>query len=539
MLVTFLPNNIKIETTPGMDVETAAVEAGIETGAVCNGRKSCGKCKILVTKGNNRLYTQEEVKHLTEEERVKGFRLACCFTPEEDACVIIEKSVSDRENSFLSTSENSLIKDSIRGNYGIVLDIGTTTLEAILYHMSSGKPVLSKGMLNPQRIYGGDVISRITYAIADDKNAENLKAILKKACNKLINEMAAQYGISVERIEKAVIVGNTTMTGLFLGNSLNKLARAPFKLDNYNGVSLTPKEAGVLIPDTGSVLIMPGIDGHIGGDTLGCVLSTNLYKDNRKILLMDIGTNGEMVLCSEGMLSACSTAAGPAFEGGNISSGMRAENGAITAAEMVEAYLHIHYIGEENPSITPTGICGSGLIDCIYELYKNSCIDETGRFLGQAGEENFYRIWKKGRERRSFDSLSPEEIILTQKDIREFQLATGAIKAGITLLLQEAGIQVEELDKVYLAGNFGSKLSIEKAIGVGLLPDVSINKIEYIGNGALSGAAKLLLQEITMKEAGEISQKVQHIDLSGKEAFEKEFIKAMIFPLNKKTKPSP
>lgn len=528
MVITFLPVNKKIETASGISVEAVAVKANIETGAVCNAKGTCGKCKVMVTKGNNRLFTAEELKHLTEEERDRGFRLACCFIPEDDTCVIVNKPTHERETYTLSGIKRNLITSKENENYGVVLDIGTTTLEAILYHISSRQPVLSKGLLNPQRIYGGDVVSRITYSLAEEKNTEILQNILLKACNKLINELAFQYGINVNTIKRAVIAGNTTMTGLFLGRSLRKLSRAPFQQDSYNGVTLTAREAGMNIGENGSVFIMPGIGGHVGGDTLGCILSTGLNKENKKILLMDIGTNGEMVLCNKGRLTACSTAAGPAFEGGNISCGMRAETGAVTSAKMVNGKLELHYIEEEDEKVSPTGICGSGLIECIYELYKNQYMDETGRLLGVAGEENLYRIWKRDRE----------EILLTQKDIREFQLATGAIKAGIALLLQEAGLQVQELDKIYLAGNFGSKLSVTKAIGVGLLPDVSEENIEYIGNGALAGSAKLLLQEITMEEAEAISRKVHHLDLSGKETFEEEFIKALSFPVIK-TEPSP
>jgi uncharacterized 2Fe-2S/4Fe-4S cluster protein (DUF4445 family) len=529
MVITFLPVNKKIETVSGVSVEAAAVKAGIETGAVCNGRGTCGKCKVMVTKGNDRLYTGEELKYLTDEERERGFRLACCFSPLEDTCVIINKQTYESETFTLGGIERDIKTPNSKESYGVVLDIGTTTLEAILYHINSGQPVLSKGMLNPQRIYGGDVVSRITYSLAEEKNTESLQNILLKACNKLINELASQYGINVNTIKRAAIAGNTTMTGLFLGRSLQKLSRAPFQQDSYKGVTLTAREVGVNIQETGSVFIMPGIGGHVGGDTMGCILSTRLYKEKRKILLMDIGTNGEMVLCNGGRLTACSTAAGPAFEGGNISCGMRAENGAITSAKMVDGKLELHYIGEEDERISPTGICGSGIIECIFELYTNHSIDETGRLLGTAGDENLYRIWKRDRE----------EIILTQKDIREFQLATGAIKAGIALLLQEAGLQAQELDKVYLAGNFGSKLSVTKAIGVGLLPEVREENIEYIGNGALAGSAKLLLQEITLDEAEAISQKVLHLDLSGKETFEEEFIKALSFPVIKKTEPSP
>lgn len=529
MVITFLPINKKIEAVTGISLEEAAGKAGIDTGAVCNGKGTCGKCKVLVTKGNNGLFTADELKHLTGAEREQGFRLACCFFPEDDTCVIINKPTHERDIYSLGGIKRNPITVKDDENFGVVMDIGTTTVEAVLYHMGTGESVLSKGLLNPQRIYGGDVVSRITYSLEDQKNTEILKNILLKACNKLINELAFEYGINVSRIKRAAIAGNTTMTGLFLGRSLRRLSRAPFQMDSYTGVTLTAKEAGVNIEENGAVFIMPGIGGHVGGDTMGCIVSTGLQKEKKKILLMDIGTNGEMVLCNKGRLTACSTAAGPAFEGGNISCGMRAEAGAITSAKMVNGKLELHYIGEEDGKVSPTGICGSGLIECIYELYVHQDIDETGRLLGVAGDENLFRIWKRERK----------EITLTQKDIREFQLATGAIKAGIALLLQEAGLQVQELDKIYLAGNFGSKLSVTKAIGVGLLPDVKEELIEYIGNGALAGSKKLLLQEITMEEAEEISRKVYHLELAGKESFEEEFIKALSFPVIRKTEPSP
>lgn len=517
MLITFLPYNIKDSFEQGISLQEAALAAGIDTGGICAGRKTCGKCKVLVSKGNDRIFSPREQYFLTEDERDRGIRLACCFYPVEDTCVIIEKKAEEPLKSQGGRSSADVLAG---GSFGVAVDIGTTNLEGVLYDRKKGVPLLTRGMPNPQRIYGGDVVSRITYAIEDDRNAVRLQKIVREGVDELIRELAAGKGITPYQIDKVVIAGNTTMTNLFLGRTLKGLSRAPFQSETYAGAHMQPQEAGLTVNTEGQVYVLPGISGHVGGDALACILSKELYKEQKKVLLLDIGTNGEFILCDGRKLITCSAAAGPAFEGGNISCGMRAESGAITAASFEKEYLTVHFIGEEENGAYPAGICGSGLIDCIYELYRNNRIDETGRLLGSAGEENLYRIWEKdGRT-----------ISITQKDIREFQLAIGAIGAGVTLLLERAGLSVKELDKLYLAGNFGGKLSLNKAIGVGLLPSVKEERIEYIGNGVLSGAAKILLDEITLEEAEEISRKAEHIELAVQPSFQEQFIKAMSFP---------
>lgn len=530
MTVTFLPLNRKIEVEPGISLEAAAVMAGIDTGGVCSGRRTCGKCKVLVTKGNNRLYAAEEMTQLLEEERDRGIRLACCIRPEEDTCVIL---INDTQRDVIQSTEginnsmqgiieqNNVIQESsVEIPYVIAIDLGTTTLEAALYNKTTGELLRTKGILNPQRLYGADVVSRITYAIAKDDNAARLRNVLIEACNSLIRDITSEQRISEASISSIALAGNTTMTNLFLGRSLKSLSRVPFQSESYEGALLSAIEAGLDMNRDGKVYVMPGIGGHVGGDALSCILATNLHREYKRILLMDIGTNGELILCNKGSLTAVSAAAGPAFEGGNISCGMRAEIGAITSADYSDESLHIHYIGEELDGIKPKGICGSGLIDCLFELYINELIDETGRLLGTAGEENLFRLW----------SDDEKVITLTQKDIREFQLAKGAIKAGVTILLKEAGIESLDLDFIYLAGNFGGKLSAAKAIGIGLLPDIKAEKVTYIGNGALLGSKKLLAGEISAREAEDISQRVKHVELALHPDFQEEFIKALSFP---------
>lgn len=518
MMITFLPLNKKVQAEQEISLQEMAQNSGIDTGGICNGRKTCGKCKVLVSKGNDRRFLAEEEQFLTEEEKARGIRLACCFYPKEDSCVILERV---NTGTTAASGKNLPVPDTLKGaSYGVAMDIGTTNIEAALYDRQRKVLLQSKGLSNPQRMYGGDVVSRITFALEDDRNAQKLQKLVKDAANTLIKELAAGQGISPFQIDRVVMAGNTTMTNLLLGRSLKGLARAPFQSGTYSGIRLNPGEAGLTMHPGGHAYVLPGISGHVGGDALACILSTELYKEHKKVLLMDIGTNGELVLCDGNRLITCSAAAGPAFEGGNISCGMRAEAGAITSAEYREGQLTVHFIGEENKEASPAGICGSGLIDCICELYRNGKIDETGRLLGRAGEENLYRLWEK----------KGVEVSITQKDIREFQLALGAIRAGTAILLEKAGLQAENLDKIYLAGNFGGKLSVKKAIEVGLLPFVGEDRVEYIGNGVITGGAKVLLEEMSMEEAEEISQRAEHIELALQPTFEEEFIKAMSFP---------
>jgi uncharacterized 2Fe-2S/4Fe-4S cluster protein (DUF4445 family) len=236
--------------------------------------------------------------------------------------------------------------------------------------------------------------------------------------------------------------------------------------------------------------------------------------------MIDIGTNGEIVLAKNGELYACSTAAGPAFEGASLYQGMRAMDGAISNVQIVNEKILINYIGAGRPDVYPIGICGSGVIEAAAEFLENGRMDDSGRLLGDAGVKNQVTLWQ-GKE---------GQVVLTQKDIRELQLAKGAIYAGMQLLLREAGVSLKELDKIFLAGAFGSNIDIKKAISIGLLPDINLNRIEYIGNGALNGASRLLLRDISRLEAEQIAKSTKHLELAQCEDFSSEFMKAVSFP---------
>lgn len=520
MYITFLPKNQKIEVEYGVNLMQAARENGIDTGGTCSGNKTCGKCKVLITKGNDKVLCTEESPSVSEEERNAGFRLACCFNVTSDTTVILSKNQAENKIKYKTKKQNTNAT-----SFGIAIDLGTTTVEAELWDLDNKQRLGSQSMLNPQRLYGADVISRITYATISLENSNRLTELIRQCCNQLIGLLSEEAGIGKKDIYSVVIAANTTMSHLFLGKSLESLAKVPFQGISYAGEEITASSINILTHPEGSVYVMPGIGGHVGSDTLGCILAKDMIHAKGLELMMDIGTNGEIVLSKNGALVACSTAAGPAFEGSSLHHGMGAEPGAITKVEIIENQIFLDVIGAKNnnnSTTKPIGICGSGVIDAVSEIYKNGWMDGSGRLQGKAGENNYILLYE--------DKLQSQNVILTQKDIREIQLAKGAIYAGLQLLLREENMSSSDLDTLYLAGNFGNYINIAKGIHIGLLPPIALERIRYIGNGALTGAVKILLGEISKEEAERISKKVKHIELALREDFQEEFLKAISFP---------
>lgn len=567
--------NQKLIVDAGSNLFHAALENGINLGGDCAGNKTCGKCKALITKGNNKKYREEELKYLTEEERNIGIRLACCFTITEDTCVIISdknEKQSNKENKIKQSQKiwnnttsieqskesqfskagnrvileneslSNTLKNEWNGNlenihYGIVFDIGTTSVVARLWNLEQKNVVDEISTHNPQSLYGADVITRMTYANSNPDNLRRLTNLIRECCNNLLLYLATEHNINKIQIESVVVTANTTMTHLFLGKSVEKFAKVPFERISYDGVELKAYDLGFHMNPNGQIYIMPGIAGHVGSDTLSCILAKDLNQVKGNHLLVDIGTNGEIVLAKAGELMVCSTAAGPAFEGASLHQGMRAIEGAISQVNIKNHTIEVTIISTEKErtfiynkdmkmqttaevrDTYPIGICGSGVIEAVSELLSNHILDKTGRLLGQAGENNYITLWKN----------DDKEVKLTQKDIREFQLAKGAIYAGIVLLLKKAKLSVSQLDHIDLAGAFGSNIDLNKAIHIGLLPPIGADKINYIGNGALDGASRVLLGEISKIEVERISKKIKHLELALSDDFQDEFLKAMNF----------
>lgn len=552
MVVTFLPINKKIDVNTGDNLYYTAIEAGISLGASCGGKKTCGKCRVLITKGNHTPLLPEEVKTLSEEEIKRGIRLACCVNIEEDICVVLMGAsigVSKfSEKKFLFSKEMEVKKEEkkegksdekrekktkeetgekIEGEiewlssikYGIAFDIGTTTVVGCLWDITNKKPLAIESRPNPQSIYGKDVISRITYGSEREENLNKLTNLIRNCCNELIKTLSCNQRIPAKQIEKVVVAANTTMTQLFCGNSVEGLKKVPIHNISYEGACYLPYEAGLSISDKGSIYVMPGIGGHVGSDTLAGIIALDLLERKGTSLLIDIGTNGEIALVHKGRVRVCSTSAGPAFEGAVLHQGMTAASGAITGVYMKEDRFYLQYIDSHIQDVKPVGICGSGALEAVYELLIHGKMDDTGRLLGKYGEDNYVTLYKDNEK----------SVRLTQKDIREIQLAKGAIYAGCMTLLKEAGIPMEEIDGVYIAGAFGSHLDVVKAVRIGLIPHVDKDRVRCCGNTSLEGAGSVLLSNQDEKNMKALAEGIIHVDLALIPSFEEEFIDAMSF----------
>lgn len=390
-------------------------------------------------------------------------------------------------------------------------------------------------MTNPQQVFGADVISRITHASRGPDQLCELQEKVIGGLNKIIAQMCQEREIGREEIYQAVVVGNTTMAHLFLGLDPTYLAPAPFIPVYRESVEVQANELGLDILGTGTVVMLPNVAGYVGADTVGVMLAAEADRLPGVSLIVDIGTNGEIILSGRKRILTCSAAAGPAFEGAEIKYGMRAAEGAIEGVRITED-IELDVIAGGKVR----GICGSGLIDAIAEMVKVGVIGSTGRFVGGPAELEKLPALVRERLRKTErasefvltwgkDSASGEDIVLSQKDIRELQLAKGAIIAGIMILVREMGITSQEIDRVLLAGAFGNYIRKESAVGIGLLPPLPLEKISTIGNAAGDGAKMALLSMKERARADSLARRAEHIELSTRKEFQAEFIKGLDF----------
>lgn len=422
--------------------------------------------------------------------------------------------------------------------YGIAFDIGTTTVVGMLWDLSENRMVDTIAKTNPQSKYGADVISRITYSSQNEENQKQMQNLILDCFNDMLDVFAIKYEIDQNKIRKATVVGNTTMSHLFLGYPAITLAVAPYEPAFTGPVTRTAEAMGLHMAPSAEVLMLPNIAGHVGSDIVGVILAAGIKKKTGVTLAIDIGTNGEIVLGGKGRMLACSTAAGPAFEGARIYHGMRAADGAIERIEINEGAVAIKVIGNKKP----IGICGSGLIDAVAQMLDAEILNFKGNIIPHddaaakgypAGLLERLRKGENGNEFVLAFRDSEEDIIINQKDIREVQLAKGAIYAGAVVLLQDIGSEAAEIDEILLAGAFGSYIDKKSALRIGLLPDAGIEKVKHIGNAAGVGACMALLSEEEKRQADLQSAEVEHVELALHPAFEKEYLHGMYFPKGK------
>ncbi len=433
----------------------------------------------------------------------------------------------------LSFMPEDFIADKME-KYGISFDIGTTTVVGNLWDLKKGSSLQIIGKTNPQNIFGTDVISRINYCEDDPIKFIEIRDKIVGCFNEIIEELLISSKVDRQDIIKITVVGNTTMSHIFAGFNPKSLARSPFIPAFVGEKVFKAYELPLNISPETKVILLPNIAGHVGSDITGGILATRLEKLEGMNLFIDIGTNGEIVLTKDHKTFACSTAAGPAFEGAAIYQGMRAAAGAIENVRIKNGTVFFKTID----STEPVGICGSGLIEALSEMLKNGMINKTGRLLlpeeikGETLKGDLplrLRVGSKGREFVLVFKEDQEDIVITQMDIREVQLAKGAIYAGIKLMLAELHEDVENIDRVIVAGAFGNYIDKDSGITIGILPNISPDKITFVGNAAGTGSSLVLLSEEERIRANELVKNVEHLELATCENFQEEYLSAMSF----------
>jgi uncharacterized 2Fe-2S/4Fe-4S cluster protein (DUF4445 family) len=426
--------------------------------------------------------------------------------------------------------------DTSKSCYGVAFDIGTTTLVGSLIDLVNGDEKAIEARINPQTSYGDDVISRIKKCREDQRGLSLLQRVVISAVNEIIDALVAKSGIDRTCIYEVVFAGNTTMQQILCGIDPYALGELPFAPVFSDALTMRATELSLDINPSGRVYVFPQIGGFVGGDTVAGILASRLDKAEKPMLLVDIGTNGEIVLANNGKLIATSVAAGPAFEGARISCGMRAVAGAIEKIA-IDGDVRINVIG----NVRPSGICGSALIDLTAAFLNKGILEESGRFLEEdelpaSLEQSLRKRIVRHNGKTDFilafanESASGKPITVTQRDIRELQLATAAIRSGINMLLNMEGVAQEELEAILLAGAFGNFIRRNNARRIGLLPPIPCNRIRFIGNSSAMGAKMVLLSIMEKEYAAKIARKTLHVDLSLLPEFQLEFSSAMMFP---------
>ncbi len=426
--------------------------------------------------------------------------------------------------------------DTAKQCYGIAVDLGTTTLVGTLVDLKTGLDLGVEAKINPQTSYGDDVIARIRKCREDAKGLAQLQRVVIGAVNEIVDALVCSAVINRAHIYEIVVAGNTTMQQIFCGIDPSALGELPFVPVVNEATRLAAADLGLDINPCGKVFVFPQIGGFVGGDTVAGIVASRLDREPETVLLVDIGTNGEIVLLHQGEMLATSVAAGPAFEGARISCGMRATSGAIEKVVM-DGDLRMNVIG----NVRPAGICGSGMIDAVAEILRLGILDPTGRLLApdevpsdtspalrkrlieQDGHVDFLLAHKT-------ETVSGKPLILTQRDVRELQLASAAISAGISILLKREGLKPMDLARVLLAGAFGNFIRRNHARRIGLLPPIPCERIRFIGNASSLGAKRALLSVTEKQAAAAIAHTARHVDLSLSSDFQSAFSSAMLFP---------
>ncbi len=592
MKVTFKPSGLIYEARPGMSIMDAIRFNDLKLDAPCGGNGTCKKCKVMITdeKGTrevlacmtkitgditvdisrkdegHRILMGGITREVAPTPAVKVFTLEIpkpstadlrdCWRRLTDTLSAAAGVSADyyRPNlRVISGLYNTLEKNNYRVDavvcadeildvvgvgapvLGLAYDIGTTTVACYFADLRSGEQIAQASLLNPQTTYGGDVIMRVKYCV--ENGLEGPTGDIRKALNQLAAKCAASAKQKMKDIYLITVVGNTCMHHLFMGISPASLAYAPYTPAAAEPMQLDASGFGFSVNPSAKLYMLPNIAGFVGADTVGAALAASMDEKKQTTLLIDIGTNGEMVLGTEKRLIACSTAAGPAFEGALITCGMRGAEGAIDHVSLKGGRFTYSVIGGGKP----IGICGSGLIDLMGELVRTGLVESAGRLLppDEIDTEEGLALKSYVTEyegQRAFlladaeTSGTGEALVFTQKDVREVQLAKGAMAAGIQMMCRRLGIDTDDIQSVMIAGAFGSYMSPASACGIGLIPPELEEKVMAIGNAAGQGARLCVLSIDEYKRAATLAKKIEYLELAADPAFQDVFVDELEFP---------
>lgn len=560
--VRFIDENREVRVSAGATLLQARIAAGLEADAPCGGRGTCGKCRCEVRGAGQAEWREalmcqtpvdgdmevraagkrESLRVLTDAEAicgswnpvVKAVRITVPPCPRGESSADWTRLVGALEAVGLPVTEpNPRLCASLGGllaaRKGVVwavvcegrvlevcadepqvcmaaFDLGTTSIAGYLIHANDRRVAVADGARNPQAQFGGDVISRADYALQNGVAALSMCA--RNAIDAMLGEMCQKAGVPRERVFAVSLAGNTAMHHLFLGIAPDSLVKAPYNPTLSQPLALRASEWGVHANPEAQLLLLPVIGGFVGADTVACLLSGDWLRREKLTLMIDIGTNGELVLGNRRRRVACSTAAGPAFEGAKITCGMRGADGAIDHAWLEGGALRWHVIGE-GPA---RGICGSGLVDIVAALLESGDMDGTGRLA--AGDR--YDIGDTG-------------VYLTQKDVREVQLAKAAMAAGLRLMAGRMGVGIDDIEEVDIAGAFGNYIDPDSACAIGLIPAELRRKIRPVGNAAGAGARLALTDARAWTEAETLARTTEFLELATLPEFQDEFVEQLNF----------
>ncbi len=458
------------------------------------------------------------VRHVSSAMRAQGFK---------GTAVLAEHRLIDFEPG-----------DTHDRCFGVAFDIGTTTMVGELVSLCDGRDLAVVSRMNPQVSFGDDVLSRIKHTASCAGCLDEMRSIVVREIASMIDALCAGAGVSRENVYEAAFAGNTTMEHILCGINPTQLGELPFVPAHARGLLVPAVEFGIPIHHGALAYVFPIIGGFVGGDTTAGMLATQIDRLEGPVLMVDIGTNGEIVLAHDTNFYAASTAAGPAFEGARIACGMRGTHGAIEKV-VFDGDVRMEVIG----NTAATGICGSGLIDLVAELLDHGIVSPEGQLLSKDELPRTLPPALAGRVQEDEDGQprfvvtdatpgrTAPPVFLTQRDIREVQLGSGAIRAGISILLRKAGLKVADLKTVLIAGGFGNFIRRSSAQRIGLLPaGIDHQRIRYVGNASLAGAKASLLSTEARRRGEEMARRARHVDLSTAEGFHEEFADAMLFP---------